>query len=243
MLDVIAALTLSAVLVTFLITLIGTAPLSPAVHAYAYGIAAGWVVLMIGIAASGGFAPGVIGPVPGPVLAFGVLTIGGLAAWFSWPAFGADRHQRLPHRRGVFSHSLCPGPAVGTVCPVGRLGRHDHRSRRDPARRDDCGRDIPAAAPDRRLERLRDPRSRRRAHARRTLDARNPLSPVHRRPWQRGDGDASVDPDPDDARPIVAARPPDHRLAPPHGVGATPARARDLKECRRKSRSIPPYAC
>ena len=87
MLDVIAALTLSAVLVIFVIMLIGAASLRPAVRAYAYGIAAGWVVLIIAIAASGGFAPRVIGPVPGPVLGFGVLVIGGLAAWFWWPAF------------------------------------------------------------------------------------------------------------------------------------------------------------
>jgi hypothetical protein len=87
MLDVIAALTTSAVLVIFLIMLIGAASLRPAARAYAYGIAAGWVVLMIAIAASGGFAPGVIGPVPGPVLGFGALVIGGLVGWFWWPAF------------------------------------------------------------------------------------------------------------------------------------------------------------
>jgi len=87
MLDVIAALTLSAVLVIFLGMLIGAASLRPAARTYAYGIAAAWIVLMIGIAASGGFAPGVIGPVPGPVLGFGVLVIGGLAVWFWWPAF------------------------------------------------------------------------------------------------------------------------------------------------------------
>jgi hypothetical protein len=87
MLDVIAALTLSAVLVIFLITLIGAASLRPAVQAYTYGVAAAWVCLIIGIAASGGFAQGAIGPVPGPVLGFGALVIGGLAAWFWWPAF------------------------------------------------------------------------------------------------------------------------------------------------------------
>jgi len=87
MMDVIAALTASAVLVIFLIMLIGTASLRPVARACAYGIAAGWVVLMIGIAASGGFAPGAIGPVPGPVLGFGAFVIAGLAAWFWWPAF------------------------------------------------------------------------------------------------------------------------------------------------------------
>ena len=87
MLDVIAALILSAVLVIFLIMLIGTTSLGPAARAYAYGIVAGWAVLMIGIAASGGFASGAIGPVPGPVLGFAALVIGGLAAWFWWPAF------------------------------------------------------------------------------------------------------------------------------------------------------------
>src|ERR1700730_16277345 len=87
MLDVIAALTLSAVLVIFLIPLIGAASLRPAAAAYAYGIAAAWVCLMIGNTASGGFAPGAIGRVPGPILGFGALMIGGLAALFSWPAF------------------------------------------------------------------------------------------------------------------------------------------------------------
>jgi hypothetical protein len=87
MLDVIASLVLSAVLVIFLIVLIGAASLGPAARAYAYVVAAAWVVLMIGIAASGGFAQGAIGPVPGPVLGFGALVIGGLAAWFWWPAF------------------------------------------------------------------------------------------------------------------------------------------------------------
>src|SRR5438105_3710048 len=55
MLDVIAALTLSAVLVIFLIVLIGAAALRPAARAYAYGIAAAWVCLMIGIAAWNAF--------------------------------------------------------------------------------------------------------------------------------------------------------------------------------------------
>jgi hypothetical protein len=87
MLDVIGAFVLSAVLVVFLIMLIGAASLRPAVRAYAYGIAAAWVVLMIGTAASGGFAPGATGAVPGPVIGFGALVIGGLAAWFWWPAF------------------------------------------------------------------------------------------------------------------------------------------------------------
>jgi len=87
MLDVIAALTLSAVLVIFVIMLISSASLRPAVRAYAYGIAAAWVLLMIAIVASGGFVPGAIGPVPGPVLGFGALVIGGLVAWFGWPAF------------------------------------------------------------------------------------------------------------------------------------------------------------
>jgi hypothetical protein len=87
MLDVIAALTLSAVLVIFLIVLISAASLRPAVRAYAYGIAAAWVLSMIVIAASGGFAPGAIGALPGPVIGFSVLMIGGLAAWFWWPAF------------------------------------------------------------------------------------------------------------------------------------------------------------
>jgi hypothetical protein len=87
MLDVIGAFVLSAVLVIFLIMLVGAASLRPAVRAYVYGIAAAWVGLMLGIAASGGFAPGATGALPGPVLGFGVIIIAGLAAWFWWPGF------------------------------------------------------------------------------------------------------------------------------------------------------------
>jgi hypothetical protein len=87
MFDVITALMVSAVLVIFLIMIISAASPRPAARAYAYGIAAAWVLSMIAVTASGGFAPGATGPVPGPVLGFGALVIGGLVAWFGWPAF------------------------------------------------------------------------------------------------------------------------------------------------------------
>ena len=57
----------------------------------------------------------------------------------------ADRHQRVPDCRGLFPHSLCPGSAVGTVCPIGRLGRHHNWPRRHSARCDDGCRDGPIA--------------------------------------------------------------------------------------------------
>ena len=87
MLDVIAALAVSAVFVIFIFVLIGPAPLRPVARACAYGIAALWAVVIVGIAASGAFAPGATGPLPGPVLGFGVAVVAGLAAWFTWPAF------------------------------------------------------------------------------------------------------------------------------------------------------------
>src|SRR5205807_818495 len=59
--------------------------------AVVYAIAALWWVALVAIAALGGFAQGAIGPVPGPVVAFAVLVIGGLVAWFAWSEF----HRKL----------------------------------------------------------------------------------------------------------------------------------------------------
>src|SRR5437764_1462675 len=91
MFDVIDALALSAIVVINVGVLVGFAHLTLRTKAVVYAIAALWWIALVTIAALGGFAQGAIGPVPGPILAFAVLVIGGLVAWFAWPEF----HRKL----------------------------------------------------------------------------------------------------------------------------------------------------
>ncbi len=67
--------------------LIGLAAIRPAAKFAGFVIAALWTSVIFAIAALGGFATGVTGPFPTPVIAFLVLTIGGLVAFLRWPAF------------------------------------------------------------------------------------------------------------------------------------------------------------
>jgi nucleotide-binding universal stress UspA family protein len=53
----------------------------------AFAIAAAWTATVVTIGALGGFAPGAIGQLPAPVLAFGSVVLAGLVAWFLSPAF------------------------------------------------------------------------------------------------------------------------------------------------------------
>jgi hypothetical protein len=87
MLDVIGALLLGAICAADATVLISLAAIRPVAKFTAFAIAAVWTSLIFAIAALGGFAPGLTGPFPAPVIAFLILTIGGLAAWFKWPAF------------------------------------------------------------------------------------------------------------------------------------------------------------
>ena len=87
MLDVVGALVLGAICAVDLTVLIGSAVIRPATRIILFVIAATWVSLLVAIAAAGGFAPGVAGPFPAPVLPFLILVAGGLVAWFAWPGF------------------------------------------------------------------------------------------------------------------------------------------------------------
>ena len=89
MLDVIGALLLGGILVADVAVLIGLAAIRPAARLAAFAVAAAWTFLIFAIAALGGFAPGTTGKFPGPVIAFLVLMIGGLVAWFAWSTFRA----------------------------------------------------------------------------------------------------------------------------------------------------------
>jgi hypothetical protein len=92
MLDVIGALLLGAICAADVTVLIGLAAIRPVAKFAAFVVAAAWISVVVVIAALGGFAPGATGTFPSPVSAFLVLIIGGLVAWFAWPAF---RHALL----------------------------------------------------------------------------------------------------------------------------------------------------
>jgi hypothetical protein len=87
MLDLIGALALSAIIAIDVVVLVGFADISRRARVIAYALAAAWSIAIVAIAAAGGFAQGALGPIPGPVLPFALLVLGGLAAWFAWPAF------------------------------------------------------------------------------------------------------------------------------------------------------------
>ncbi|MER3446838.1 MAG: hypothetical protein C4291_08340 [Candidatus Dadabacteria bacterium] len=87
MLDIIDTLVLATIFVVDVIAIVGFAPLRPAIKLIAFVIAAAWSAMIVAVAAMDGFAPGVTGHFPAPVLAFGVLVIGGIAAWLLSSAF------------------------------------------------------------------------------------------------------------------------------------------------------------
>lgn len=87
MLDLIGALLLGVTCAADVAILISLAAIRPVAKLAAFTIAAGWTSLIFAIAALGGFAAGVTGPIPAPAIAFLILMIGGFAAWFAWPAF------------------------------------------------------------------------------------------------------------------------------------------------------------
>jgi hypothetical protein len=86
-LDMVGALLLGVICIADVTILIGLAPVRSAIRFAAFVIAAAWISIVFAIAAMGGFAPGVTGPFPAPVIAFLALMIGGLIAWIVWPDF------------------------------------------------------------------------------------------------------------------------------------------------------------
>ncbi len=89
MLDLVGAYFLGAIAAADAAVLIGLARISRGTRLAGFVLAGLWTILIIGIGAVGGFGPGVIGPLPTPVIAFAVLLIAGLAAWFGSRAFRA----------------------------------------------------------------------------------------------------------------------------------------------------------
>lgn len=82
MIDIIAALVFGAMFAIIAVVLVGLSSVQASIKFKVLAIAAGWAATVMTVAAMGGFAPGSIGPFPAPVLAFSILVIAGLAAWF-----------------------------------------------------------------------------------------------------------------------------------------------------------------
>lgn len=87
MFDIIAALALGAMVAVDLTVLVGLAQVRPAARLTALVIAAAWPVTIVTIAAVGGFAPGAMGSLPAPAVAFSAVVIVGVIAWLRSPAF------------------------------------------------------------------------------------------------------------------------------------------------------------
>jgi hypothetical protein len=67
--------------------LVGLSPVSAGMRLAAFAVAAAWLVVIVAIAAFGGLAPGVLGPVPPNLLPFAGLLVLLLGAWFLVPQF------------------------------------------------------------------------------------------------------------------------------------------------------------
>lgn len=87
MLDVIAGIAFGAMFAADVMVLVGLMDVRLTSKVGVSAIAAAWIAAIIAGAAMGGFRPGLLGPVPTPVLAFGVLVAGSVVAWVAWPAF------------------------------------------------------------------------------------------------------------------------------------------------------------
>jgi hypothetical protein len=92
MLDLVGAFFLGIVCAADAAVLIGLARTSRGSKFMAFVIAGTWTGLIVAIGAGGGFAQGVAGPVPAPVIAFMILLIAGLAAWFGSSRFRVAFH-------------------------------------------------------------------------------------------------------------------------------------------------------
>jgi hypothetical protein len=89
MLDLIAAISNTAVYAVLVGTLVGLAPADAAHKRTLFLVAAAWGGLVVTVAAAGGFAPGATGPIPGPGLTFAGLLALLVAGWFLRPQFRA----------------------------------------------------------------------------------------------------------------------------------------------------------
>ena len=168
----------------------------------AFVIGLAWVSLIVTIAGMGGFAPGVGGPFPTPVLPFLILVGAGSVLWRAWPAF----------RRAVLSVPLVALVGINGVRVAGvfflllhiegrlaapfstirRLGRHHCRRPRDSPR-SPAGMEGHGTSPAvRRMERYWRPRSVYGRHSRSIVGGWDTISRLHGSSRHRRHGNAAV---------------------------------------------------
>ena len=105
MLDLIGAIAGTAAYAVLVGTLVGLAPADTRQKWTVLAAAAAWGTAIVAVTALGGMAPGAIGPVPGPGLAFVGLMGLLLASWFLAPTFRAG----LLARRAPVGATSSPG--------------------------------------------------------------------------------------------------------------------------------------
>ena len=87
MLDLFGTIFGTATFATLLGMLVSSTPARASTRRAILATGAAWAVLIVLVAALGGFAPGVTGPVPGPIVAFAVLVVSLGVAWVRRPGF------------------------------------------------------------------------------------------------------------------------------------------------------------
>jgi hypothetical protein len=87
MLDIIAAVFATAAYTTVVGALVGLSPVGTGTRLAAFAAAAAWLAIIVAVAAFGGLAPGVLGPVPANLLPFTGLLVLLFGGWFLIPQF------------------------------------------------------------------------------------------------------------------------------------------------------------
>jgi hypothetical protein len=87
MLDLIGAIYATALYTTVVGVLIGLSPVRIATRLAAFAAAAAWLAIIVAVAALGGLAPGILGPIPPNLLPFFGLLVLLFGGWFLVPQF------------------------------------------------------------------------------------------------------------------------------------------------------------
>jgi hypothetical protein len=87
MIDIIGGIAGSAIYVTIVGVLIAFSKTNVRAKVIAAGLAVAWAVLIVATTAAGGFRPGVLGMIPGPVVAFTLLLLVLFASWYFFDGF------------------------------------------------------------------------------------------------------------------------------------------------------------
>jgi hypothetical protein len=87
MLDIIGAIFATAFYATVVGVLVGLSPVRAATRLAAFASAAKWLGMIVAVAALGGLAPGMLGPIPANLLPFAGLLALLFGAWFLLPHF------------------------------------------------------------------------------------------------------------------------------------------------------------